>query len=599
VPGALSDDEVDVTRTADPRRTQSRGAVLDAGSGPWKIELVVLAHGGSGFVLRADGSRLQCLSVSAADDGTAATALATFVEDLVRARWQIDVSYLGLLACRSRGDAALTLLVATVLTEPSLISDGGLRIVRPDEVRSMRTDLEHSEHFDTALRWYAVAESTTSLATRMRRAIDRSIACLDGHVSTEDGRRGWSQYQDGGAVGLLSTAEAVLAHVYAGVRGDVVDNPAETLESMQNPDGGWQIRRSLVSAPSARSVTESSAACLLALAGVGRGQSDPGVRDGVAWLESQERPDGGWSSTAGDSESSVFATTVAVRALAAYGRTDAVNRGVAWLRAAQMADGGWGAQARSGTDPAGSPEPAYTAYAIYALLSAGVASGDQAVVSGCDYLRQTFRADQPEPWRPTSASSLIDPDTSSRLDYRHFATPWAVIALSRAGHDLSDPVVMDGVLALLELQATDGAWRCGLAPSNSTPVWATHDAVLALHNVLTTAGRQLRSVALERYLTEERRVAGDAVGALLSRERRAKVVTRWGVRLQTAWLSALTVTVVLVVLGELGILHQLESSSGLHRALVAVGSVLVTVAGAVVPGLVTEEYRVRRRRSDG
>lgn len=588
-----------MTRTVAPRRAQSRSAAVDAGASTWEIELVVLAHGGGGFVLRADGARLRCLSVSAADDGPTAEALGTFVENLVRTRWRIDVSYLGLLACRQRDNLALTMLAAVVIREPTLISDRDLRIIPSGEVRGLRAEVEYAEHFATALNWYAVTESTAGLADRMQRAIDRSIAYLDGHVSMEDGRRGWSQYQDGGAVGVLSTAEAVLAHVYAGVRGEVIDNPAETLETMQNSDGGWQIRRSLVSAPSARSVTESSAACLLALAGVGRGQSDPSVREGIAWLASQERPEGGWSATSDDTESSVFATTVAVRALAAYGRSDAVNHGVAWLRSVQRADGGWGAHARATTDPTPDSEPAYTAYAVYALLAAGVTGSDQAVVSGCDYLRTTFRAGESEPWRPTSASSLIDPVTSSRLDYRHFATPWAVIALSRAGHGLSDPVVMAGLRALLELQAADGAWRCGLAPSNSTPVWATYDAVLALHHVLALAGRQIRPIALDRYLTDERRVAANVVSALLCRDRRASTAGRRANWPQTAWLSALTVTVVLIVLAEFGVLHQLESSSGVHRVLIAVGSVIVTVAGAVIPGVLTEEYRARRRRSEG
>src|SRR2546423_12477479 len=110
-----------------------------------------------------------------------------------------------------------------------------------------------------------MSQSVQGLVERMENASRRGIELLDHNISIEDDDRGWSQYLDGSAVGALSTAQGLLAHVHAGDRGSVIEDAARTLEAIQNPDGGWQVRRALVGGPSEKSITESTCYCLWAL----------------------------------------------------------------------------------------------------------------------------------------------------------------------------------------------------------------------------------------------------------------------------------------------------------------------------------------------
>ncbi len=392
-----------------------------------------------------------------------------------------------------------------------------------------------------------------------------------------------------------------MAYTYAGERSDVMDKAVHTLESLQNDDGGWRIGRSLVGGTSDRSVVESTSECLLALASVGRTETQT-YHNGVRWLEDAAHRIGGWASVAGHREPSVFPTTMAIRALAELRQGKAVNSGVAWLRSVQQTDGGWGSSTRENSGS----EPAYTAYAIVALLKAGAPASDEAVQGGCDYLCSTFDETSAEPWHGATASNIIQVDPPARLDYRHFATPWAVVALCLANHDLSDPVVLVGLNALLKLRNDDGSWRCDKAPAGLAPVWATHDAVLALCTTVETTRSNMGPVALSHYESTERAMAAQVIGTMLGQscespaDRESTKPLRRKPRLLSIWLSALSVAVILVALGEFGVVRQLESSSGLHRIAAAVGSVSLTVTGAVVPALVVDEYRnLRRRKSAG
>lgn len=564
-----------------PSLAGERSAAADR---DWRIDVVVLVKGADSFLLRADGPRLTCLSVVGR---SGAADLRTLVEQQVAQRWQVTVKYLGLLDFRAPPGEPGVVVVAAMAE--AVLPDAGLRMLTLADVTSRRSDLDHAECFDTAHRWRSVIESTADLDARVRQAIDGSIEYLAGHQSMEDGLPGWSLYLDGNSVGLLSTAEAVQAHVYAGIRGPLVEQAATTLERLQNADGGWRIGRSLVGGASDRSVVESTAECLLALAGAGRGESES-VHRGLAWLENAAVKGGGWASVGGATEGLVYPTTMAVRALSRLGRGQAANTGVAWLRRAQRKDGGWGEERGEG-----SSEPAYTAYAVTALLDAGIDSSDSAVTRGCDHLRRTFEGKQAEPWPGATSIAVIDPQNNARLEYRHFATPWAIVALCRAGGDVGDSVVLAGLQALLALQNDDNSWRCALAPKGRPPVWATHDAVLALSVVRDATRSRPRPVALDRYLAAERAVANRVIGSLFARQDTGSRGRRRG-WLLNAWLSVLSVTVILVALAEIGVLRQIESSSTAHRIWAAVGSILLTVFGAVAPQLLTEEYRIRRRR---
>jgi hypothetical protein len=555
--------------------------------------VVVLTKEGR-FVLRARGSRIRCFSIDFRDSARSTTELSSAVERLMAEQYGLDISYLGLIGYSS-GDGRRLLAAGVLETiSSSLVDDPTLKFLSLAQTASLRSDVDHSEYCATVWRWWEATRVTRDLNARIRRAISTSLSYLDTHMSVENGRSGWNLYQDGTSIGTLSTAEALLAHVHADVRGEFVERPAETLEALQNPDGGWQVRRSLVGARSEVSVTESTCACLWALREVGRSISSSSVQRAVAWLETCQRPDGGWPSAAGGN-SLVFPTTAALRVIAGAGSTDVVAKGVAWLRGAQRPDGGWGAVGQHATE--GVSEPAYTGYALITLIKCGVQPTDPAIEAGCNYLIQTFDPDREEPWRSTSFMTVVDPENAARLDFRHFGTPWALAALVAAGHGLDDFAVLSGVDRLLGLQQENGTWRCSVSTPESPPVWATHDALYALRSVLMASSNGLAVLALSPYHAQERDVAQVSVArALAHRERSQQPMSRRG-RLTSVWLSILTVGVLMLTFSYLGVFREWEAGSDLSRAGAALASIVVTAIGAAAPLIAIEEYKIRRGRT--
>jgi prenyltransferase beta subunit len=569
---------------------------LESGPG---IDLILLTEEGDRFVVQADGGRITALKIVLPRYDAERDGLVELVERVAQEQIHIDVGYLGMLSADLAGRSPRVVVAAVLRSDRDFAgTDPRQRIVSLAEIKARGGDVDHGVLYETAWGWHQARVIATDLNARIQRAFETSLLYLDNHLSVESGRWGWNLYMDGSSIGLLSTAEGLLSHAHAGAAGEFVNRPAETLESMQNPDGGWQVRRSLVGAHSDLSITESTGACLLALYAAGRTASDPVVRKGIVWLEEMQRGDGGWPSSgrapAGqEPESLVFPTTCAVRALARFGRTDAVAKGVAWLRSAQQADGGWSAVARAGGGRHVS-SPAYTAYAIVALLDAGLTANDAAVERACKYLRDSFDPEREEPWISTSHSALIDPTTSARLDFRHFGTPWALAALCQAGYDLSDPMILLGLDRLLGLQESDGAWRCGLVPAGSTVMWTTHDALYALHHAARANGRDLLPLAQSQFVKRERAQEQRLSAHLLrAAADTAEPRRNW---LQAVWLSALTVAVVIVALAQLGLFKQFQSSSLPHKLFAALATIITTTLGAVIPQLVVEGYRVRRNR---
>jgi squalene cyclase len=263
-----------------------------------------------------------------------------------------------------------------------------------------------------------------------------AVDYLSKHLSTEGDLKGWDQYQDGSTIGVLSTAQGLLCHVYAGNNGNVVGEAALTLERLQNPDGGWQVRRALIGEQSEISITESTCYCLWALQAAGRADLSGPTQRAVEWLERTQGAAGGWRSSPRVAETQVGPTAAAVTVLARYRRARAAARGADWLRGLQCPDGGWGPTTPPSPLGRDFTSPAYTAHVIIALLASGVSASDPVIERGCKYLEETFDGSRAEPWRSTSFNTLVDPNTSARLEFRHFATPWAIVALAMAGRGL-------------------------------------------------------------------------------------------------------------------------------------------------------------------
>jgi hypothetical protein len=573
---------------------------------PPAIDLFLLTEDGDRFVAQAEGGRISAIPLALSRDDTERTALGPLVERMAREQVRIDIGYLGMLSVDITGRCPRVGVAAVLRSDRDFAgTDPRQRIIALAEIRARGGDVDQAELYDVAWRWHRAQVVADGLHGRIERAVEGSLRYLDGHLSVEDDRWGWNLYMDGSSIGLLSTAEGILCHVHASATGEFVNRPAETLGAMQNADGGWQVRRSLVGAHSNLSLTESTSACLWALHGSGRTASDPVVSKGVAWLERVQQADGGWPSSGRalvgqEPESLTFPTTCAVRALARFGRTDAVAKGVAWLRSAQQTDGGWaavgGSNRRERMDGRHVSSPAYAAYAIVALLGAGLTASDGAVERACKYLTVAFDRDREEPWESTSYSAPIDPETSARLDFRHFGTPWALAALCQAGYDLSDPIILLGLDRLLHLQETDGSWRCNQAPAGSSVMWATHDALYALSHAVRASGRDLLPLA-QRQFAERERMETQRLTAHLLRQTAEQADPRRD-RLRTMLVSVLVVTAVIAGLALIGLFKQFQSSSTVYKILAAAATIITTTLGAVIPQLAIEEYRVRRKRGN-
>jgi hypothetical protein len=527
------------------------------------------------------------------------------VEDLVTRELGIRSEYLRLLGCEDQEGQPLFIFSVTVKAKPSgRLGNQELRWYSYAEILGFAGNLPGTSLFADALKMRTTRAAATGLEPAVRRAFSMAVDYLSKHVSIEGTLRGWDQYQDGSTIGVLSTAQGVLCHVHAERRGDLVKEAAETLEHLQNPDGGWQVRRALIGEQSKISITESTCYCLWALHATGRADGNASAQKAIAWLEDTQGADDGWRSSPRVAETQVGPSAAAVVTLSQYSRASPAARGADWLRSVQCPDGGWGPTAPPSPIRPNFTSPAYTAHVIIALLASGATPADPAIERGCVYLEAAFDGHREEPWRSTSFNTLVDPNTSARLEFRHFATPWAIAALAAAGRGMGDPLLLDGVNSLLVLQDSAGAWRCELTAPDARPIWATHDALYALRTIMTATHKNLYAAAMEPYWTAEQHTLGQAIVRLMPRSDpgtlSASAVApltgrRW---LRTAWMSLLTTVVAVILLQQFGVFRLFKSGIVTHRILGAVITAVVAFVGATIPLVVAEEYKIRRMRHE-
>jgi squalene-hopene/tetraprenyl-beta-curcumene cyclase len=134
-----------------------------------------------------------------------------------------------------------------------------------------------------------------------------------------------------------------------------------------------------------------------ALALVARQQDAPALARALAWLRSQQEPDGSWFGRWGTNY--VYGTWSVLTAFAQAGiRTDdaGVRRAVAWLESRQNDDGGWGesndSYVPSQAAQRAASTPHQSAWAVLGLLAAGE-EASAAVRRGVDYLLRTQQPD--------------------------------------------------------------------------------------------------------------------------------------------------------------------------------------------------------------
>jgi squalene-hopene/tetraprenyl-beta-curcumene cyclase len=164
------------------------------------------------------------------------------------------------------------------------------------------------------------------------------------------------------------------------------DNTRELLYRMPFADFGALID------PPTEDVT---AHVLEMLAALGRGERDPYVAAGLAYLRRTQRADGSWWGRWG--VNFIYGTWCVVSALGRLGSgRDMVERATAWLLSKQNPDGGWGESCHSYADESfagvGVSTASQTAWAVNALQVAGMGK-HPAAQAGLDFLRDRQRPD--------------------------------------------------------------------------------------------------------------------------------------------------------------------------------------------------------------
>lgn len=173
--------------------------------------------------------------------------------------------------------------------------------------------------------------------------------------------------------------------------------------AMQGSDGGWgaydkdnnKMVFNLIPFADHRALLDPSTAdlagrCLEMLGTLGYDRNHPAVRPALEFLKREQEEDGSWYGRWGVNY--IYGTWSVLAGLRAIGEDMSfpyIRKAVAWLESRQNSDGGWGESCLSYADRAeagrGESTPSQTAWALLALLSAGV-SDSLSVVRGVNYL---------------------------------------------------------------------------------------------------------------------------------------------------------------------------------------------------------------------
>ncbi len=180
--------------------------------------------------------------------------------------------------------------------------------------------------------------------------------------------------------------------------------------AMQGSDGGWgaydkdnnQMVFNLIPFADHRALLDPSTAdltgrCLEMLGDFGFDRSHPAVAPALDFLRREQEADGSWYGRWGVNYIyGAWSVLAGLRSIGEDMSAPYVRRAVAWLESRQNPDGGWGESCLSYSDPAtagqGPSTPSQTAWALLALLSAGV-SDSLTVVRGINYLLRHQRED--------------------------------------------------------------------------------------------------------------------------------------------------------------------------------------------------------------
>jgi squalene-hopene/tetraprenyl-beta-curcumene cyclase len=189
-----------------------------------------------------------------------------------------------------------------------------------------------------------------------------------------------------------------------------IDRGYRWVMAMQGSDGGWgaydkdnnKMVFNLIPFADHRSLLDPSTSdlagrCLEMLGTLGYDRSHAAVRPALDFLRREQEDDGSWYGRWGVNY--IYGTWSVLAGLRAIGEdmtAPYIQRAVTWLESRQNSDGGWGECCTSYADQShcgrGESTPSQTAWALMALLSAGV-SDSISVVRGVNYLLRHQRED--------------------------------------------------------------------------------------------------------------------------------------------------------------------------------------------------------------
>ncbi|HXV69046.1 MAG TPA: squalene--hopene cyclase, partial [Nitrospira sp.] len=173
--------------------------------------------------------------------------------------------------------------------------------------------------------------------------------------------------------------------------------------AMQGSDGGWgaydkdnnRIVFNYIPFADHRALLDPSTSdlagrCLEMLGALGYDATHPAVAPALAFLKKEQEQDGSWYGRWGVNY--IYGTWSVLAGLRAIGEDISapyIRRAVSWLESKQNSDGGWGESCLSYVDVAhsgkGESSPSQTAWALMALMSAGV-TDSFSVARGIQYL---------------------------------------------------------------------------------------------------------------------------------------------------------------------------------------------------------------------
>jgi len=283
--------------------------------------------------------------------------------------------------------------------------------------------------WDTALACHALMEvEDARLEATIKRALDwleakQVLEVVGDWAEARPGLRpgGWAfQFENPYYPDLDDTAAVALALDRFGSTHYrvAIDRAAEWVIGMQSRGGGWGSfdadnthyylnhipfadHGALLDPPTA----DVSGRCLSFLTQIGYGPEHPAVAAAIAYLLSEQEPDGSWFGRWGTNY--IYGTWSVLTAFNSAGipaGSPEMRRAVAWLVARQRQDGGWGEAGESYWPRAPHGAASYstssqTAWALLALMAAGEI-GHPAVARGIAYLidNQDQDGNWDEPW---------------------------------------------------------------------------------------------------------------------------------------------------------------------------------------------------------